>query len=32
LLLAQTGLLAPGADGFPQNAVNSTRRCLHKPK
>ena len=29
LLLAQTRLLPPGADGFPQNAINSARRCLH---
>ena len=26
LLLAQTGLLPPGADGLPQNAINSARR------
>jgi hypothetical protein len=31
LLLAQTGFLAFGANGFPQNAVDSARRCLHKP-
>ena len=26
LLLAQMCLLPPGADGFPQNAINSARR------
>ena len=26
LLLTQTSLLPPGADGFPQNAINSARR------
>ena len=31
LLLAQTGLLPLGADSFPQDAVNSARRCLHNP-
>ena len=30
LLLAQTDFLPLGADGFPQNAINSARRCLHK--
>jgi hypothetical protein len=30
LLLTQTEFLPLGADGFPQNAINSARRCLHK--